>query len=67
MDLKKIVVYSHLAYSFPIIVGGTTLVGYLIDRGYKKFPIFTIIFFLFGLISGFYNVFKTLKSFEDKE
>lgn len=67
LDYKKIVVYSHIAYSFPTIVFGVTFIGYFLDKKMGSYPIFTVTGFLIGLIGGFLNVFKILNFFKEKE
>ncbi len=66
-DYKKVVVYSHIAYSFPAIVLGMAFLGYLLDKKIETYPLLTVIGFFVGLIGGFLNVFRTLNFFKEKE
>ena len=42
-----------------IIVGA--LIGYGLDKIFSTNPVFFIIFLVLGIITGFYNLFKTVK------
>ena len=46
----------------PAIVG--LLIGALLDRSLKAFPLFTVLFLLLGLMSGLWSVYKSLKVLE---
>ena len=42
-----------------IVVG--TLIGFGLDKIFSTKPVFFIIFLVLGIITGFYNLFKTVK------
>ena len=46
----------------PAIVG--LLIGALLDRSLKAFPLFTVLFLLLGLMYGLWSVYKSLKVLE---
>ncbi|MFB3850857.1 MAG: AtpZ/AtpI family protein [Acidobacteriota bacterium] len=66
-DYKKMVVYSHIAYTFPSIVLGMALIGYFLDKKFETYPSLTVVGFFIGLIGGFWNVFRLLNYFKEKE
>ena len=65
MDLKKISEISSLALMLPssIIVG--LFFGYVLDKVFGTHPWMLIAFFLLGIVSGFYSLFKALKKYKD--
>ena len=66
-DYKRLIVYSHIAYSFPSIVLGSALIGYFLDRKFGTYPTITVFGFFIGIIAGFWNVFRLLNFFKEKE
>ena len=48
-----------------IIVG--VAVGYYLDKLFNTSPILTIIFFILGIITGFYNMYKDVIRYIEKE
>jgi F0F1-type ATP synthase assembly protein I len=66
-DYKRLIVYSHIAYTFPSIVLGAALIGYFLDKKFETYPTITVIGFFIGIIGGFLNVFRLLNYFKEKE
>lgn len=66
-DIKKAIIYSHFAYSFPTTVFGFALIGFLIDKKFSTFYKFTVTGFVLGIVSGIFNVIRTLLKEEEKE
>ena len=48
-----------------IIVG--VFVGYYLDKFFNTSPLLTIIFFFLGVITGFYNMYKDVLKYIEKE
>ncbi len=48
-----------------IIVG--IAVGYYLDKLFNTSPILTIVFFILGVITGFYNMYKDVVKYVSKE
>jgi len=48
-----------------IIVG--IAVGYYLDKAFDTSPILTIVFFILGVITGFYNMYKDVIKYVSKE
>jgi F0F1-type ATP synthase assembly protein I len=46
----------------PAIVG--LLIGALLDRAFKSYPLFTLLFMVLGIMSGLWSVYKSLKVLE---
>ena len=61
MDYLKYVSLGLMMVT-PAMVG--LLIGALLDRAVKAFPVFTLIFLLLGIMSGLWSVYKSLKVLE---
>jgi F0F1-type ATP synthase assembly protein I len=44
----------------PAIVG--LFIGMLIDRAFKVFPLFTVVFLFLGILSGLWSLYKSIKT-----
>ncbi|MFH2107703.1 MAG: AtpZ/AtpI family protein [Chrysiogenia bacterium] len=64
---KKWIDYSSVGLMFPasILVGFT--IGYLLDKWLKTDPYLTIIFIIYGILAGFFNLFSVTRSHEPKK
>jgi ATP synthase protein I len=62
---RKMIYLSSLGLMLPssIVVG--MLIGWFLDKIFKTFPWLFLIFTLFGIASGFYNILRGLSKFED--
>ena len=62
---RKIAHLSSLGLMLPssIVVG--MLIGWFLDKIFKTYPWLFLIFTLFGIVSGFYNILRGLSKFED--
>ena len=61
--MRKLLKYTSIPFEFFILIGGGAWLGSYLD---KKFGIahhvLTVIFAIFGLVIGFYHVYKSLKN-----
>ena len=64
-DYKKLVLFTHIAYSFPSAVLAGALLGWLIDSAAGTKPLFIVLGFLAGMAGGFWNLFRLLDSVKD--
>ncbi len=44
----------------PAVIG--LLMGVLLDKAFKVFPLFTVIFLLLGILSGLWSLYKSVKT-----
>jgi F0F1-type ATP synthase assembly protein I len=44
----------------PAVIG--LLIGTLIDRMFKVFPLFTVVFLFLGILSGLWSLYKSVKT-----
>jgi F0F1-type ATP synthase assembly protein I len=44
----------------PAVIG--LLMGTLLDRAFKVFPLFTVIFLFLGILSGLWSLYKSVKT-----
>ena len=44
----------------PAIVG--LLIGTLLDKAFKVFPLFTVVFLFLGILSGLWSLYKSVKT-----
>ncbi len=62
---RKMTYLSTLGFMLPssIVVG--MVIGWFLDKIFKTYPWLFLIFTLFGIASGFYNLIKGLTKFKD--
>ncbi|HUU05450.1 MAG TPA: AtpZ/AtpI family protein [Patescibacteria group bacterium] len=64
---KKWADYSSVGLMFPVsIVVGFTI-GYFLDKWLKTDPYLTIIFIIYGILAGFFNLFSVTRPDEPKK
>jgi len=44
----------------PAVIG--LLMGTLLDRAFKVFPLFTVVFLFLGILSGLWSLYKSVKT-----
>ena len=66
LDFRKVAEISSLGLMLPssIIVG--LFFGYVLDNTFGTHPWMLLIFFLLGVVSGFYSLFRALKKQNDQ-
>ena len=70
MEKKKPITFSYLAscgVEFFSAVAVGAFLGLSLDRYFDKFPLFFITFFIFGSVSGYFNVMKYAKNAESEK
>ncbi len=60
--IKQLGTLSTLGIAFAVAISIGTAVGYGLDRWLGTSPLFTIIFFFFGVAAGYLNIFRAIKS-----
>lgn len=50
--------YSTVGLMFPVSIAVGGFIGYYLDKLFKTSPILLIVFVLYGIAAGFYNLIK---------
>jgi ATP synthase protein I len=66
-DRNKWVEYSSVGLMFPASILVGFVMGYFLDKWLKTGPWLTIIFILYGILAGFYNLFSQTRRHEPRE
>ena len=64
---NKWVEYSSLGLMFPASILVGFAIGYFLDKWLKTDPWLTLIFILYGIMAGFYNLFSVVGRHERKK
>jgi len=62
---RKLAAYSTVGLMFPISIAVGAGMGYFLDKWLKTSPYLLIIFFLYGVAAGFWNLYKVTKKYSD--
>lgn len=65
-DKKRLLMVANCGVEFAVAVFIGSMIGLWIDRYFDKFPIFLVIFFLFGCVSGYLNVIRYIETIQKK-
>jgi F0F1-type ATP synthase assembly protein I len=61
--VRKLLKYTSIPFEFFILIGGGAWLGSALDKKFcLKHHVLTVIFAIFGLLIGFYHVYKSLKN-----
>lgn len=61
--MRKLIKYTSIPFEFFILIGGGAWLGSFLDKKFGiEHNILTVIFAIFGLVIGFYHVYKSLKN-----
>lgn len=55
-DKERLLMMANCGVEFAAAVFVGSMIGLWIDRYFDKFPIFLVVFFLLGCVSGYWNV-----------
>ncbi|MGD2091886.1 MAG: AtpZ/AtpI family protein [Candidatus Aminicenantes bacterium] len=64
-DKKNLAVYSSVGLMFPVSIAVGAGMGYLLDKWLNTDPYLLIIFALYGVAAGFWNLYKVTKRMSD--
>jgi ATP synthase protein I len=64
---KKWVDYSSVGLMFPASILVGFVFGYFLDKWLKTDPYLTIIFIMYGILAGFFNLFHVTRRNEPKK
>jgi F0F1-type ATP synthase assembly protein I len=57
---------SGFAFTMIVIIGASVFLGIWVDRWINTSPLFTIIFSVFGVFAGVYNLIRNVSKLEDR-
>ena len=63
-DKKRLFMIANCGIEFAVSVFIGAVIGVWIDKYFDTFPIFLVIFFLFGCVSGYWNVLHYIKTLD---
>lgn len=66
-NMRSFLSYSSLGLELGLSVAIGIALGFFLDRVFKTYPYLTIIFMIFGIISGFRTVYKILRKIEKED
>jgi ATP synthase protein I len=64
---KKWIDYSSIGLMFPASILVGFAIGYFLDKWLKTEPYLTIIFIIYGILAGFFNLFSVTRTHEPKK
>jgi ATP synthase protein I len=64
---KSWLAYSSVGIMFPASILVGFIIGYFLDKWLKTDPILTIVFIIYGILAGFFNLFQVTRSHEKKK
>lgn len=64
---KKWIDYSSVGLMFPASILVGFAIGYFLDKWLKTDPYLTIIFIVYGILAGFFNLFHVTRQHEEKK
>lgn len=64
---KKWIEYSSLGLMFPASILSGFAIGYFLDKWLKTDPYLTVIFIIYGILAGFFNLFSVTGRHEPKK
>ena len=63
--IEQLAVVSGFAFTMIVIIGVCVFLGIKIDEFVNSSPLFTIIFSVFGIFAGVYNLIRTVSKMEE--
>lgn len=66
-EKKKLAAYSTIGLMFPTSIAIGLAMGYFLDKLFKTSPYLLIIFTIYGIAAGFWNLFKVTKQYDKKK
>jgi len=64
-DKKNLAAYSSVGIMFPVSIAIGAAMGYALDKWLNTGPYLLIIFTLYGVAAGFWNLYKVTKRMSD--
>ena len=60
-DKKNLAAYSSVGIMFPVSIALGAAMGYMLDKWLNTDPYLLVIFTLYGVAAGFWNLYKVTK------
>ena len=64
-DKKNLAAYSSVGIMFPVSIALGAALGYSLDKWLNTDPYLLVIFTLYGVAAGFWNLYKVTKRMSD--
>ena len=64
-SVNQLAVVSGFAFTMIVIIGVCVFLGITVDDWLQTNPLFTIIFSVFGIFAGIYNLIRSASKLED--
>jgi ATP synthase protein I len=66
-EKRKLAAYSTLGLMFPTSIAIGLGIGYFLDKLFKTSPYLTVIFTIYGVAAGFWNLYKVTKQYDKRD
>jgi len=66
-EKRKLAAYSTIGLMFPTSIAVGLAIGYFLDKLFDTAPYLLIVFTLYGIAAGFWNLFKITKQYGKKD
>jgi ATP synthase protein I len=66
-DKKKLAAYATVGLMFPASIAVGAAMGYFLDKWLNTAPYLLVIFTLYGVAAGFWNLYKVTKRMSDSD
>lgn len=66
-EKRKLAAYSMIGLMFPTSIAVGLALGYFLDKLFKTSPYLLIIFTIYGIAAGFWNLYKITKQYDKRE
>ncbi|MCS7281143.1 MAG: AtpZ/AtpI family protein [Desulfobacterota bacterium] len=63
-NIRSLLSYSSLGIEMGLSVAIGIGMGFFLDKVFRTFPYLTVIFLIFGVVSGFRTVYRVIKRVE---
>lgn len=66
-EKRKLAAYSTIGLMFPTSIAVGLGIGYFLDKLFDTSPYLLVIFTLYGIAAGFWNLYKVTKQYDKKD
>ena len=66
-EKRKLAAYSTIGLMFPTSIAVGLGIGYFLDKLFDTSPYLLVIFTLYGIAGGFWNLYKVTKQYGKKD
>lgn len=65
-NVNQLAVVSGFAFTMIVIIGVSVFLGIKVDQWLQLSPLFTIIFSVFGIFAGLFNLIRNVSKLEER-